>query len=73
MLADVVGAHFAVKVIPEVIPEHGEEGVMLLNHGDAVLAAEVVGLAIGPVEPGDGLVLVLPDPVSRGAFAVPLL
>ena len=73
MLANVVGAPFAVKVIPEVIPEHREEDVMLLNHGYAVLALEVVGLAIGPVEPGDRLVLVLPDPVTRGVLAVPLL
>ena len=64
VLADVVGAHFAVKVIPEVVPEDGEEGVVLLHHGDAILASEVVGLAIGPVKPGDGLILVRPHPVS---------
>ena len=73
MLADVVGAHFAVKVIPEVVPEDGEEGVMLLHHGDAVLASEVVGLAIGPIKPGDGLVLVRPHPVTGGPLTVPLL
>merc|ERR1719180_597579 len=73
VLADVVGAHFAIKVIPEVIPEDGEEGVVLLHHGDAVLAAEVVGLAIGPVKPGDGLILVRPHPVTGGSFTVPLI
>ena len=73
VLADVVGAHVAVKVIPEVIPEHGEEGVMLLNHGHAVLAAEVVRLAIGPVKPGHGLILVRPHPVTRAVLTVPLL
>ena len=46
---------------------------MLLNHGEAVLALEVVGLAIGPVKPGDGLVHVRPDPVAGGALAVSLL
>ena len=73
MLADVVGASGAVKVIPEVVPEHWEEDVVLLNHGEAVLALEVVGLAIGPVKPGDGLVHVRPDPVAWGALAVSLL
>ena len=53
MFADVVGAHVAVEVIPEVIPEDWEEGVMLLHHGHTVLAAEVVRLAITPVKPGD--------------------
>merc|ERR1712146_641767 len=57
----------------EVVPEHGEEGVVLLHHGDAVLAAEVVGLAIGPVKPGDGLILVRPHPVTGGPLTVPLL
>ena len=64
MLTDVVGAFVAVKVIPEVVPEHREQGVVLLYHGDAVLAVEVVGLAIGPVKPGDGLILVRPHPVT---------
>ena len=73
VLADVVGAHVAVKVIPEVIPEHREEGVVLLDHGHAVLAAEVVGLTISPIEPGDGLILVRPHPVSRLVLTVPLL
>ena len=73
MLADVVGAHVAVEVIPEVISEDREEGVMLLHHGHTVLAAEVVGLAIGPVKPGDGLILVRPHPVTGGPLTVPLL
>ena len=73
MLADVVGAHVAVEVIPEVIPEDREEGVMLLYHGHTVLAVEVVRLTISPVKPGDRLIHMRPHPVTRGALAVSLL
>ena len=53
MLTNVVSAVGAIIVVPEVVPEHREEGVVLLDHGNAVLAVVVVGLAISPVKPGD--------------------
>ena len=51
VLADVVGGHITVNVIPEVVPEDGEEKVVDLHHGQAHLPAVVVGLPVSPVKP----------------------
>ena len=73
MLTNVVGASVALVIIPVIIPELGQDGHVGLPQGDAVLAVEVVGLAITPVKPANGFILVLPHPVTRGALTVSLL
>ena len=73
MLADVVGASVTLPVIPVIVSELGEDGHMRLIQRQTVLAVEVVGLTVSPVKPVHSLVHVLPDPVTRGALAVPLL
>ena len=73
MLTNVVGASVALVVIPVVVPELRQDGHVGLPQGDAVLAVEVVGLAIPPVKPDDGLVHVLPHPVTGGVLTVSLL
>ena len=73
MLTNVVGASVALVIIPVIIPELGQDGHVGLPQGDAVLAVEVVRLAISPVKPGDRLIHVRPHPVTRGALAVSLL
>lgn len=72
ILADVVSGLVAAQVVPEVIPEDGEEGVVDLHHAEAHLpaAAVVVGLTIGPVKPLHGGVVAVPDPLSGGVLAV---
>ena len=63
----------AACVIPEEVPEPGEEEVVVLPEDEAVLALEVVGLPLRPVEPLDTLVHVRPEPLSRRTLAVSLL
>ena len=50
VLADVVGGHVTANVVPEVVPEDGDEGVVDLHHGQAHLPAVVVGLPVCPVK-----------------------
>merc|ERR1711997_587365 len=45
---------------------------MPLHQSHAVLSVPVVRLALSPVEPGDSLVLVRPEPLSRVVLAVTL-
>ena len=73
MLADVVGASVTLPVIPVIVSELGEDGHMRLIQRQTVLAVEVVGLTVSPVKPVHSLVHVLPDPITRGPLAVPLL
>ena len=61
-LADVVADRVAAHVVPEVVPGPGEEGVVVLPHGEAVLVPVVVGLPLGPVEPVRRPVHVRPEP-----------
>ena len=65
----------AVKVVPEVVPEDGEEGVVDLHHAETHLPAVVVvvGLTIGPVKPVHGGVVAVPDPLAGGVLAVATL
>ena len=51
VLADVVGGHVTANVVPEVVPEDGDEGVVDLHHAQAHLPAVVVGLPVSPVKP----------------------
>ena len=62
VLADVVVGGLAVHVVPEVVPGPGEEGVVVLPHGEAVLVPVVVGLPLGPVKPVRSPVHVRPEP-----------
>ena len=73
VLAHVVGAAGAVHVVPEVVPPHGDQGVVVLQHGQAVLPVEVVGLAWPPVKPGHGLVAVIPGPNAGRTLTMSLL
>ena len=75
VLADVVGGHITVNVIPEVVPEDGEEGVVDLHHAEAHLpaVAVAVGLTISPVKPVNGGVVAIPGPHSGGILAVATL
>ena len=63
----------AASVIPEEVPEPGEEEVVVLPEDETVLALEVVGLALRPVEPLDTLVHVRPEPLPGRTLAVSLL
>ncbi len=62
----------AAQVVPEVIPEDGEKGVVDLHHAKAHFpaVAVVVGLTVGPVKPLHGGVVAVPDPLSGGVLAV---
>ena len=52
VLTDVVVGAVAVHVIPEVVAENGEEGVVVFPQSQAVLVvAKVIGLPIVPVKP----------------------
>ena len=62
IFTDIMGWVFTVIVIPEVVPGPGEEGVVVLPHGEAVLVPVVVGLPLGPVEPVRSPVHVRPEP-----------
>ena len=73
VLTDVVGRSPAPVVVPEVVPEDGEQGVVVLPHHHAVLAVEVVRLALGPVKPAHTLIVVRPPPLSRTGLTVTLL
>ena len=61
-LADVVADRVTAHVVPEVVPGPGEEGVVVLPHGEAVLVPVVVGLPLGPVKPVRSPVHVRPEP-----------
>ena len=60
-------------IVPEEVPEDRDEGVVELRHGEAVLALQVVGLPLGPVEPLDGLVGCGPEPLPGVVLTVALL
>ena len=60
-------------VVPEEVPEDRDEGVVELRHAETVLAIQVVGLPLGPVEPLHGLVSGGPEPLTRGVLIVTLL
>ena len=72
ILTDVVSSSVTRQVIPEVVPEDGEEGVMDLHHAEAHLPAVVivVGLTVGPVKPLHGRVVRVPEPLPGGVLAV---
>ena len=63
----------AASVIPEEVPEPGEEEVVVLPEDKAVLTLEVVGLPLRPVEPLDTLVHVRPEPLPGSTLTVSLL
>ena len=65
IFTDIMGWVFTVIVIPEVVPGPGEEGVVVLPHGDAVLPVQVVGLTVPPVKPVHCGVHVGPVPHTR--------
>ena len=73
VLADVVVGGLAVHVVPEVVPPHGDQGVVVLQHGQAVLPVEVVGLFWPPVKPGHGLVAVIPGPEAGRTLIMSIL
>ena len=75
ILADVVSGAVASQVVPVVVPEDGEEGVVDLHHAETHLPAVVVvvGLALSPVKPAHGLVAVLPDPLPGRVLVVAAL
>ena len=62
----------ALEVVPEVIPVEVERIAVPLHQSHAVLSVIIVRLALGPVEPLDGLVLVRPDPFPWSVLAVSL-
>ena len=62
VLTKIMSSVATVIVIPEVVPGPGEEGVVVLPHGEAVLVPVVVGLPLGPVEPVRSPVHVRPEP-----------
>ena len=54
-----------------ILTYNGEEGVVVLPKGEAhLLVVVVVGLAVSPVKPGDGLIHVVPGPGARLVLAV---
>ena len=65
IFTDIMSWVFTVIVIPEVVPGPGEEGVVVLPHGDAVLPVQVVGLTVPPVKPVHSGVHVRPVPHTR--------
>ena len=72
-LTDIVVGNVTAHIVPEEVPEDGDEGVVELCHGETVLALQVVGLSIGPVKPLHGLVGVRPEPLPGVVLAVALL
>ena len=52
-----MGDRVAVKIIPEVIPEDGEDGVVVLPHHQTVFSLLVIWFPIGPVKPAHSFVL----------------
>ena len=60
-----------VDVVPVVVPEPGDDGVVVLPHGEAVLGvrldavAAAVGLPVRPVAPVHRRVHVRPEPGAR--------
>merc|ERR1712001_232104 len=60
------------NIVPEVVPVEVERIPVSLNQSHAVLPVPVVRLTLSPVEPGDSLVLVRPEPLSRVVLAVTL-
>ena len=72
-LTDIVVGGVTAHVVPEEVPEDWDEGVVELRHGETVLALQVVGLSLGPVEPLHGLVSGGPEPLTRVVLTVTLL
>ena len=72
-LTDIVVGGLTAHIVPEEVPEDRDEGVVELRHGETVLALQVVGLSISPVEPLHGLVSVRPEPLARVVLTVALL
>ena len=72
-LTDIVVGNVTAHIVPEEVPEDGDEGVVELSHGETVLTLQVVGLSISPVEPLHGLVGVRPEPLARVVLTVALL
>ena len=72
-LTDIVVGGVTAHIVPEEVPEDRDEGVVELRHGQTVLALQVVGLSLGPVEPPHGLVSCGPEPLPGVVLTVPLL
>ena len=68
-----MSSSLALEIIPVVISEHGEEGVVVLGHDEAALAVHVVGLPVRPVKPVHRLVLVRPPPNPGLVLVMPTL
>jgi len=63
----------AVRVVPEVVAVILEDWVPVLHVGHAVLAVEVIGLVVSPVEPLDAGIGMRPPPVSIDVVIVAIL
>merc|ERR1719430_1469807 len=71
VLTGVMVSAVAVHVVPEVITEDWEEGVVVFPESEAVLVvAKVVWLPVMPVEPLDGLIHMVPGPGARLVITV---
>ena len=73
IFTDIMSRSSTVVVIPEVVPEDGQQRVVVLPQDHAVLPVVVVGLALSPVEPAHRLVLVRPPPLAGTVLAVTIL
>merc|ERR1712110_949909 len=67
-----MGNRVTFKIIPEVIPEDGEERVVVLSHHQTVFAVLVVRFPLCPVKPAHSFVLMRPGPLSRSVLTVSL-
>ena len=72
-LTDIVVGNVTAHIVPEEVPEDGDEGVVELRHGETVLTIQIVGLSVSPVEPLDGLVSCGPEPLPGVVLTVALL
>ena len=72
-LTDIVVGNVTAHIVPEEVPEDGDEGVVELRHGETVLTIQIVGLSVSPVEPLDGLVSCWPEPLPGVMLTVALL
>ena len=52
-----MGNRLTFEIIPEVIPEDGEERVVVLSHDQTVFSILIVWFPIGPVKPAHSFVL----------------
>ena len=73
IFTDVMSRSGTIVVILEVVPEDGQQRVVVLPHDHAVLPVVVVGLPLRPVEPAHRLVLVRPPPLTRAVLTVTIL